>query len=329
MSESFFVGLDLTSFADNGKKKPISRVTLQKDNNTAFTAGDDTGLELSATCYYATQAMADTLLDKVKGIVYNAYKAENAKLDPAAELGDGITSGGVYSVIAKVDDDGYGYPNVTAPGEKEVEDEFPYTTLETKITGQLASTDATISKITVNLAGISLEVSKKIGEEQAKTLIQQSLNSIELSVVNSGMSSTITMTADGIEAKTAKIEITGAVTFYDLSHKGSTTINGSNITTGEIDAVDIRGVNIYGATYYDAGEATKLTLIGGSVTQGFQIYDETNRVEMFSVLKETLGDTVDRSSTIYLDGVAFATQESGKIYLSQDVTGIDTTAVFG
>ena len=125
MSDKHFVGLKLTGFEDNGKQRPISRVTLKRDDENAVTAGDDTGAELIADCPHATQAMCDAILRKVKGYAYQAYRADDANLDPAAELGDGITASGVYSVISRIDDDGSGYAGAAAPGDPEMEDEFP------------------------------------------------------------------------------------------------------------------------------------------------------------------------------------------------------------
>lgn len=55
MSDKFFVGLDLTGAEDNGRQRPISRVTLLLDDENAVTAGDDTGAELLADCPHATQ----------------------------------------------------------------------------------------------------------------------------------------------------------------------------------------------------------------------------------------------------------------------------------
>ena len=49
----------------------------------------------------------------------------DAALDPAAELGDGVTVGGMYSVLARVSEDGSGYCSITAPGKAELEDEYP------------------------------------------------------------------------------------------------------------------------------------------------------------------------------------------------------------
>ena len=40
------------------------------------------------------------------------FSAEDAALDPSAELGDGVTAGGIYSVISRLSDDGSGYAGI-------------------------------------------------------------------------------------------------------------------------------------------------------------------------------------------------------------------------
>ena len=125
MSEKYFVGNDITSFAANGKYKPISRVTLLVDDENSLTAGDDTGMEIVASCPHATQSMVNSLLQTMRGYQYQAYEAGAANIDPAAELGDGVTVGGVYSPLSKIIDNGRGYADISSPGEMEMEDEYP------------------------------------------------------------------------------------------------------------------------------------------------------------------------------------------------------------
>lgn len=125
MSDKHFIGLDLTGLEDNGLRPGISRVTLLLDGENAVTAGDGTGAELTANCPHATQAMAEAILAQAQGYQYRMFSATDAALDPAAELGDGVTVGGMYSVLARVSEDGSGYCSITAPGKAELEDEYP------------------------------------------------------------------------------------------------------------------------------------------------------------------------------------------------------------
>ena len=156
----FFVGDDITSVEDNGIQLPISRVTLKVDDESILTAGDDTGMELEADCPHATQAMVNAILAKVKGYRYQMFSAGDAGLDPAAELGDGITAGGVYSVISRLSDDGSGFPSVTAPGEAELEDEYPAGgPMSREFDRKIAETRSSITKTAVQ---ILLEVANQV-----------------------------------------------------------------------------------------------------------------------------------------------------------------------
>lgn len=125
-ASKFFVGLDVTGFQDNGKRIPITSVTLQIDSTTTVTAGVYTGLDLYAVCPYGTQEMANEILFAVNGYQYQAFAADAANIDPAAELGDGVDVGGVYGCLSAINDNGNGYPDISAPGEEELEDEYPY-----------------------------------------------------------------------------------------------------------------------------------------------------------------------------------------------------------
>ena len=179
MSEKYYVGKDVTSFSDKGKYKPISRVTLLVDDENSLTAGDDTGMEVIASCPHATQPMVNALLQTMKGYQYQAYEAGAANIDPAAELGDGVTVGGIYSPLSKLSDDGRGYAGISSPGEAEMEDEYPsggYITQE--FNRKIAETRSTITKtseeITLKVEGIDGRVSD----------ITQTVDGISLSVTS-------------------------------------------------------------------------------------------------------------------------------------------------
>ena len=199
MSEKYYVGGDITSFSDNGKYKPISRVTLLVDDENSLTAGDDTGMEVIASCPHATQPMVNALLQAVKGYQYQAYEAGAANIDPAAELGDGVTVGGIYSPLSKLSDDGRGYAGISSPGEAEMEDEYP--------------SDGYITQ----------EFNRKVAE--TRSLITKTSEAINLRV-------------EGIDGKYTELKTTlDGVTVTDQS--GTTKIKGSSIETGSIAAKSI------------------------------------------------------------------------------------------
>lgn len=203
MSDKYYVGGDITSFADNGKYKPISRVTLLVDDENSLTAGDDTGMEVIASCPHATQPMVNALLQTMKGYRYQAYEAGAANIDPAAELGDGVTVGGIYSPLSKISDDGRGYAGIASPGEAEMEDEYPAE------------------------GYITQEFNRKIAE--TRSTITKTSEEIMLKV-------------EGIDGKYTEVKTTlDGLTVTDAS--GTTKINGSSIKTDNlyVDAANIRG----------------------------------------------------------------------------------------
>lgn len=209
MSDKYYVGLDTTSFADNGKYKPVSRVTLLVDDENSLTAGDDTGMEITASCPHATQAMVNSLLAAMKGYRYQAYEAGAVNIDPAAELGDGVTVCGIYSPLSKLSDDGRGYADISSPGEMEMEDEYP------------------------SEGYISQEFNRKIAE--ARSLITKTSEEIILRI-------------EGIDGKYTELKTTlDGVTITDES--GTTKIKGSSIETGSIAAKSISAdkLNLTGA----------------------------------------------------------------------------------
>jgi len=203
LSDKYYVGGDITSFADNGKYKPISRVTLLVDDENSLTAGDDTGMEVIASCPHATQPMVNALLQAMKGYRYQAYEAGAANIDPAAELGDGVTVGGIYSPLSKLSDDGRGYAGISSPGEAEMEDEYPAE------------------------GYITQEFNRKIAE--TRTTITKTSEEIMLKV-------------EGIDGKYTEVKTTlDGLTVTDAS--GTTKINGSSIKTDNlyVDAANIKG----------------------------------------------------------------------------------------
>lgn len=85
---------------------------------------------------------------------------------------------------------------------------------------------------------------------ETKTEIKQTFDTIKLTASTSGTSSTIKLTAGGTEITSAQINLSGVVTFSDLStwNQDKTIINGGNITTGQLH-------NINYTTVYDLDNA--------------------------------------------------------------------------
>lgn len=197
MSDKLFVGLGVTSVEDNGTLPPISRVTLMVDDNNAITAGDDTGREIVADCPFATQEMVNAILSRLKGYQYHAYTASDAGIDPAVELGDAVTVDNIYSVVTRIEDDGTGYPSISAPGEAELEDEYPSVGPVTQtFNRQISETRSLISKTSEE---ILLQVENELKGLSSSFSVQLDKISAELTDEINGLSASVDLKFDGLE----------------------------------------------------------------------------------------------------------------------------------
>jgi hypothetical protein len=310
LSEKYYVGGDITSFADNGKYKPISRVTLLVDDENSLTAGDDTGMEITASCPHATQAMVNALLQKMKGYRYQAYEAGSANIDPAAELGDGVNVGGVYSPLSRIADDGRGYADISSPGELEMDDEYP------------------------SGGYIKQEFDRKLA--QTRTLITKTSEEIMLKVEGlDGKYTEVKTTLDGLTVTDASgtTKINGSSIKTDNLYVAAANITGTltanQIQTGSIRVGDLKdGSNYATKTYVDNNAG----LSASEVDRAIETYiDETSitaeklrgrTVELLASSNQSIG-SIELAYTTTGYGIAINTtyggiqlNSGGKIYLS-------------
>lgn len=255
MNGKHYIGAKALSLTKYEPALPISKIILLVDENNYYEAGDDTGTVIEEPCPYATQKMANTLLAALKDYKYQPVDADGAKLTPLAELGDGITVGGLYSQMA--------YQNirfstgevmdVSAPGSTETPHEYK---TEGEITRnfyrQVAETRSTITKtaeeirleVKNEIEGLSASIDIKLdsitstvqGLGNQISQIQQTINSITLEVSNSTASSKISLEINGITVASQTVRFTGDIVFESDLSSGSTLISGDCIRTGEIDA---------------------------------------------------------------------------------------------
>ena len=256
-----FVGARVSRLDTGTPPERVSRVTLAVDGDNVYTAGDDTGRTVEKRLPWATQAMAESVLRQLQGMTYLPFSGEDALLDPAAEIGDGITVGGVYSVLAQeaVTFDWLYSADIAAPGGDEVEDEYPYKSraqrqserelarirssitktaeritllVENEVEGLEGKLELTASSLTSQITAANGQISS----------IKQYVDNITLSVANGSTSSTITLKSGSATIASQTIQMNGLVTFTGLAN-GTTIINGECIQTGLISAnrLDLTG----------------------------------------------------------------------------------------
>lgn len=142
---------------------PYSKVRIivgEEEDGTqlVYEAGDDSFRTLEITNPYGTQEIANSILSKIQGYSYKPYTADGAILNPAAELGDAVNVGDVYSFIASMDTTFSPIMSATisAPEDSNIDHEYPYESSESKeiarkINGAKASFIVEIGRIEASL----------------------------------------------------------------------------------------------------------------------------------------------------------------------------------
>ena len=130
---------------------------------------------------------------------------------------------------------------------------------------------------------------------ETKTEIKQTFGTIKLTASSSGTSSTIKLTAGGTEITSAQINLSGVVTFSDLStwNQDKTIINGGNITTGQIH-------NLSYTTVYDLDNAW----IRMGTEAGERVYIDNRHIAWYATIN---------TGSIGLTGVLYS--EAGSSYI--------------
>lgn len=312
MNGSVYVGKKALSLTEYEKTAPISGVILWVDDDNCYEAGDETGTVIEQDCPYASQEMANNLLTTLQGYSYQGLEANGARVSPIAELGDGITVGGLYTQLA--------YQNirfstgevmdVAAPGKTETLHEYQtegYTTQQ--FTHQIAQTRSLISKTSEEIRllvedeinEISTSFSVQIGEisarvDDAEGSIEVVVNTIDgLTVKDS--SGTTKIKGSSIETESLKVSsanITGTLTIGQLpstvAEKGDIPKNTSDlfndsgyqtaagvttIVNGTVttDYVNALGISVNAANVYGTLNAGSINLNGlMAVMVGGSIY---------------------------------------------------------
>lgn len=123
-----FLGRRMRSFRTSPQFDGFSRVVIIVSDEIEYTAGTDSGRTLRLTCPWGTPEMAQNILESVRGFQYQPYTAEGAMIDPAAELGDGVTANNVYGGIytKKIKFGSLLTATVAAPEDEEINHEYPY-----------------------------------------------------------------------------------------------------------------------------------------------------------------------------------------------------------
>lgn len=188
--------------------------------------------------------ISDNILSVVENVEYRPFNAEIVG-NPCFEVGDGI------NLKTKNQDVQSYIMSRTLKGIQGLRDDFSAEGDEYR-SQELNAIDTSIIQLRgkTNTLERTLDYTRSEITDMEKNLssrIEQTVSSISMKVTNGETTAGIVITMQNEDGTTDEvsgtIELTGLVSFNDLTGNGTTTINGSNITTGIINGIDILAKN--------------------------------------------------------------------------------------
>lgn len=328
-----YLGRRLANFSPGIASQPISKVELLDENGDVVgVSGSDTGRTLTALQPDGTNAMAAAILAKVSGYKHIGYEGQKALLDPAAELGDAVTVDGLYVPLIALDMtfDPLLAPDISAPDADEIDDEYPYksptqrqiernfakarsliTKTSEEINLRVEGISGDVSSLRVSLGNVQSEVSGKIDGSTAQSLIDQSIDKIELSVSSGSNGSTFTLKAGSTELSTNTLDL----------HVNAVNIDGtlkaSQIQTGSIYVGDLADGSKYATkTYVNDNAGLSQTEVDDRIDtyiDSTSITAETLRGRTVSLManRRTEIGTIELVDTSTGYGISISTNDGG------------------
>lgn len=186
MSDSVYIGRSAAGYTTTPALARYTKVVINIDDDTYIEAGDGDNI-LVLSCPWATAQMATDILESIKNYSYQPYDTDWAKLDPAAELGDGVTINGVFSGIFTKETtfSTLMAARIAAPQDNAVDHEYPYKSqTDRKVTRQFSETRASLR---VNADNIAAEVlAREKGEEEMRATLELHASEIAARVTQTG-----------------------------------------------------------------------------------------------------------------------------------------------
>lgn len=294
-----YITFDYESF----QSKAITQLEIRADDSTAGAVVGNAGntYVISGNCLIADKTgaeleqIANNLLPIMKQAAYTPIKSCTCVGNPCLELGDPIrfntsqeivetyilqrTLTGVQSKRDSIVSQGVENhsKNTNSMRETLANVQRRTSTLERNADHLLAQfndlDENTSSQLEMTASQIQAEVTARLNSEaEMSTRISQSAHSIGLTASGGDQSVGLTIqlydengNVIDTSSDNANIIVTGFVSFWDLANAGSTTINGANITTGEISCDRLNGGTIRGQSFFQTGKYGDLIIDNGMI----------------------------------------------------------------
>lgn len=274
--------------------QPYSKVVIHVGNNEVISVGNDTGRTLEYDDPFGTKEQAEKQLAKLRGFQYQPYDAKSAFLNPAAEIGDGVSIkniyGGLYSRSRQ-----FGRlmaADIAAPSDKEINHEYNFKTpTERSFERSIGDVRASI-KITATQIMQSVSKLEEDTSEIRSDLNQQADEiSAKVSATRENESFSWSLTADGHR-------------WYDKNHREVVSITEDGVSvTGIIKATSgsIGGFKIGTNGIYNG-----LQSFNGTQTTG--VYVGTDGIQLGQNFKVSASGSMELAGTLTIGGTAITAQ---------------------
>lgn len=316
MSDTTYLGRKIRRFSSSPQFDGYSKVIIIVSDEIEYTAGNDLGRTMRLTCPWGTPEMAENILESIRGYQYQPYIAEDAILDPAVELGDGVTANNVYGGVytQKIKFGPLLRATVSAPEDEEINHEYPYKSKPNKeITREAKMLRASLA---IQADRITAEITDR--QNDVATLTAQ-----------------LQIQAGLIEAKVSKTGGSDDSSFGWALTDSSWTIKGNKV---EILKATKDGLEVYGKITATSGKIGGFDINknylsynnqkwGGTLEQG--IYIGQNGIQLGKSFKVDVNGNLQASSgkftgTVYAGSIKYGKTEgyfSGSGISSGTITG--------
>lgn len=266
MSDKTYLGYDLVRMETSPAFAPFSKVIAWYDDEHAFMAGDDTGRTLEVDLPFATQAIVDEMLERIKGYAYQPWNGYSAILDPAAELGDGVTVNGLYSALGSIETtfDALMTSDVSAPADEEVDHEYHYVTPTNRALKRKVTLGASYHGVSINQTN-GLEVTQYDADGTARS--RAKLNGDVFAMYDDSGTARLYFDPEtgrykfvgDLDISGGSINMSGGSINWGFGPNGQN----NNPASGKLDADDLP--DYLHSTYIDETKIMSPTIVGGVI----------------------------------------------------------------
>lgn len=258
MSNSVNILRNMASFDKAEQFDGFSKVVIIVSDEIEYSAGTDTGRTLTLNCPWGTQEIANNILQSIKGFQYQPMTAGNALVDPAVEIGDGISANGVYSGVYSLETKfNSNLPTtVSAPADEELYEEHTYVPKSER------------------------EVTRKFLDFQSQFRIQDGKISAEVEERKSDtktIRATLEVQAGQITAKVNKNDGSSSTFGWALETASWRIFSGSNTVL----KADKNGLEVKGVIRATSGEIGGFKITSNSLTYNNQTWGGTNSTGIY------------------------------------------------